>query len=165
MNELLGHLQQVDEQIIRYDRQISHLASLSEAARRLMAIDGVGPVTATAIIASVGDAKVFQSGRQFAAWIGLTPRQYSSGGRNRLDQISKRGDRYLRTLLVHGSRALLRYVGRKQDAKSAWAARLMQRRHVNIAAVALAAKQARIVWATLAKGTEYRCAPAQVVAA
>lgn len=164
LNELLGQLRQGDEQISRYDRQIAHLASLSEAAGRLMAIDGVGPVTATAIIASVGDAKVFANGRQFAAWIGLTPRQHSSGGRSRLGQISKRGDRYLRTLLVHGSRALLRYVARKQDPKSAWAARLMQRRHVNVAAVALAAKQARIIWAMLAKGTEYRAAPIQSVA-
>ena len=164
LNELLGQLRQGDEQISRYDRQIAHLASLSGAAGRLMAIDGVGPVTATAIIASVGDAKVFANGRQFAAWIGLTPRQHSSGGRSRLGQISKRGDRYLRTLLVHGSRALLRYVARKQDPKSAWAARLMQRRHVNVAAVALAAKQARIIWAMLAKGTEYRAAPIQSVA-
>ena len=88
--------------------------------------------------------------------LGLTPRQHSSGGKTVLGPITKRGDRYLRTLLVHGARAALRYVGRKSDAKSAWAVRVMQRRHVNVAAVALAAKQARIIWAMLAKGTEYR---------
>jgi transposase len=99
---------------------------------------------------------VFKNGRQFAAWLGLTPRQYSSGGTTRLGRITKRGDRYLRMLLVHGARALLRFVDRKTDARSVWARRLKGRRHVNIAAVALAAKHARIIWALLAKGTEYR---------
>jgi transposase len=155
LSDLLGQ-RFFEEHIQHYEQQIHQFAHQSEAVRRLMVIEGIGPITATALVASVGDARVFESGRQFAAWLGLTPRQHSSGGKIRLGQISKRGDRYLRTLLVHGSRALLRYVGRKSDAKSAWAVRMMQRRHLNVTAVALAAKQARIIWAMLAKGTPYR---------
>jgi transposase len=163
LNELLEQLRSLDEQIDHHDRQIAQVARESEAAQRLMAIEGIGSITATALVATVGDARVFQNGRQFAAWLGLVPQQRSSGGRTSLGQITKRGDRYLRTLLIHGSRALLRYVERKRDAKSAWAVRVMQRRHVNVAAVALAAKQARIIWAMLAKGTEDR--PSEVEAA
>lgn len=164
LSDLLGQLRDFDEQIEHFDRQIDVFARESEAARRLMAMEGIGPITATAIVATVGDARAFQNGRQFAAWLGLTPHQNSSAGKSRLGQITKRGDRYLRTLLVHGSRALLRYVGRKSDAKSVWAARVMQRRHVNVVAVALAAKQARIIWAMLAKGTEYRPLVTEAVA-
>lgn len=164
LSDLLEQLRGFDEQIEHYDRQIAQFARESEAARRLMEIEGIGPVTATALVATVGDARVFENGRQFAAWLGLTPQQHSSGGKSRLGAITKRGDRYVRTLLVHGARALLRYVGRKSDAKSAWAVRVMQRRHVNVAAVALAAKQARIIWAMLAKGTEYRPSVAQAAA-
>jgi transposase len=154
--DLLQHLHRFDEQIEHYERQLAALAAQSEPAQRLMQINGIGPITATALVASVGDARVFKNGRQFAAWLGLTPRQYSSGGTTRLGRITKRGDRYLRMLLVHGARALLRFVDRKTDARSVWARRLKGRRHVNIAAVALAAKHARIIWALLAKGTEYR---------
>jgi transposase len=164
LSDLLEQLRHFDEEIKRFDRQIAHLARASEAAKRLMAIEGVGPITATALVAAVGDARTFQNGRQFAAWLGLTPRQHSSGGKSRLGQITKRGDRYLRTLLIHGTRAVLRHVGRKSDPKSVWVARVMQRRHANIAAVALAAKQARIIWAMLARGTEYRPAIAEAVA-
>jgi transposase len=120
-----------------------------------MQIDSIGPMTATAIVASIGDPRVFKSARSYAASLGLTPRQYSSGGRTRLGPITKRGDRYLRTLLVHGARACLRVVDKKTDVKSAWARRLKERRHINVAVVALAAKHARIAWAMLAKGTEY----------
>lgn len=153
--DLLEELRHLDERVEYYDRELQALASQSEPARRLMVIDGIGPITATALVASVGDARVFKNGRQFAAWLGLTPRQYSSGGTSRLGRITKRGDRYLRMLLVHGARALLRFVDRKSDPKSAWAKRLKERRHVNVAAVALAAKHARIIWAMLAKGTTY----------
>jgi transposase len=154
--DLLQQLHHLDEQVEHYERELGALAQLSEPAQRLMQINGIGPITATALVASVGDARVFKNGRQFAAWLGLTPRQYSSGGITRLGRITKRGDRYLRMLLVHGARALLRFVNRKTDARSAWAKALKERRHVNIAAVALAAKHARIIWALLAKGTEYR---------
>jgi len=153
---LLHELHYLDERIERYDRQLQQLASQSEPARRLMAVEGIGPITATALVASVGDARVFKNGRQFAAWLGLTPRQYSSGGTTRLGRITKRGDRYLRMLLVHGARAHLRFVDRKNDPKSLWVKVLKARRHINVAAVALAAKHARIIWALLAKGTTYR---------
>jgi transposase len=154
--DLLQQLHHLDELVEHYERELGALAQLSEPAQRLMQINGIGPITATALVASVGDARVFKNGRQFAAWLGLTPRQYSSGGITRLGHITKHGDRYLRMLLVHGARALLRFVNRKADARSAWAKALKERRHVNIAAVALAAKHARIIWALLAKGSEYR---------
>ena len=122
-------------------------------------------MTATAIVASMGDPHVFKSGRNYAASLGLAPRQHSSGGKSRLGHITKQGDRYLRTLLVHGARAYLRLVDKKTDVKSDWARRLKERRHVNVAAVALAAKHARIAWAMLAKGTEYRPVRAEEAAA
>jgi transposase len=111
----------LDERILAYDRKISALAKACEPARRLMAIEGVGPVTATALVASVGNASAFKSGRQFAAWLGLTPRQNSSGGKTKLGSISKRGDVTLRTLLIHGTRSALRLTAGKTDRKSVWA--------------------------------------------
>ena len=108
-----------------------------------MAVEGVGPVIATALIASAGDATTFDNGRQFAAWLGLVPRQHSTGGRTRLGRITKRGDVYLRYLLVHGARSVMVRVGDKTDPKSTWARELKQRRGFNKATVALAAKNAR----------------------
>ena len=130
-----------------------------------MQVEAIGPQTATALVASMGDPHVFSSGRSYAASLGITPRQHSSGGKERLGQITRQGDRYLRTLLVHGARAYLRVVDKKTDAKSAWVRRLKERRHVNVAAVALAAKHARVAWAILAHGTKYRPAGPEVVAA
>jgi transposase len=153
---LLDQFHELDNDIAQYDCKIRELAKLSEPARRLLQVESIGPMTATAIVASMGDPHVFKSGRNYAASLGLAPRQHSSGGKSRLGQITKQGDRYLRTLLVHGARAYLRVVDNKTDAKSEWARRLKERRHVNVAAVALAAKHARIAWAMLAKGTEYR---------
>jgi len=150
------HLRELDARIGLYDRRIAALAQASEPARRLMRVEGVGPVTATAIVASVGDAKVFRNGRQFAAWLGLVPRQHSTGGKQRLGTITKHGDVYLRTLLIHGSRAVLRVSSRHDDAKSRWVQNLRQRSHDNVAAVALAAKHARIIWALLARGHQYQ---------
>ena len=158
---LLEQFHQLDAQIIHYDGKIRELAQHSEAARRLLQVESIGPMTATAIVASMGDPHVFKSGRNYAASLGLTLRQHSSGGKTRLGQMTKQGDRYLRTLLVHGARAYLRVVDKKTDGKSAWARRLKERRHVNVAAVALAAKHARIAWAMLAKGTEYRTVVAE----
>ncbi|HHG2637456.1 IS110 family transposase, partial [Klebsiella pneumoniae] len=119
---------------------------------------GIGPVTASALIATIGKANNFENGRQLAAWLGLVPRQHSSGGKQVLLGISKRGDTYLRTLLIHGARAVLQSAKHKQDAVSSWANQLMARRNNNIASVALANKNARTVWALLAKEREY-CAP------
>jgi transposase len=149
-------LRELDARITAYDRRIAAMARASEAAQRLMKIEGVGPVTATALVATVGDAKVFNNGRQFAAWLGLTPRQHSTGGKQRLGAMTKHGDVYLRTLLIHGARAVLRVTPKRNDAKSRWVESLRRRRPDNVAAVALAAKQARIVWAMLAHGHQYR---------
>jgi transposase len=158
---LLVQFYELDQRIEQYDGKIRELAQHSDPARRLMRLESIGPMTATAIVAGMGDPHVFKSGRNYAASLGLAPRQDSSGGKTRLGQITKQGDRYLRTLLVHGARGYLRVVDKKPDQKAAWAQRLKERRHVNVAAVALAAKHARIAWAMLAKGTEYQ--PAQSV--
>jgi transposase len=158
LSGLLERLRELDQRIQQYDMKIRELAQQSEPARRLMRVEAIGPQTATALVASMGDPHVFKSARNYAASLGLIPRQYSSGGTTRLGPITKHGDRYLRTLLVHGARAYLRVVDKKTDRKSAWARRVKERRHVNIAAVALAAKHARIAWAMLAKGTEYQSA-------
>ena len=161
---LLEQFREFDTRVAAYDRQIRALAAASEPARRLMQVEAIGPQTATALVASMGDPHVYRCGRSYAASLGITPRQHSSGGKARLGQITRRGDSYLRTLLVHGARAYLRVVDGKTDAKSAWARRLKERRHVNVAAVALAAKHARIAWAMLAHGTDYRPAGPEVAA-
>ena len=149
-------LTELDTRIADYDRRIAALARASDTAQRLMKLEGIGPVTATAIVATVGNASVFKNGRQFAAWLGLTPRQHSTGGRQRLGSITKHGDVYLRTLLIHGSRAVLRVTTKSTTAKSRWVEKLRHRRSDNVAAVALAAKHARIIWSLLARNQAYR---------
>ena len=150
-NELLGS----DDRVRAYDRQVRQLSRNSEVCRRLERIEGIGPVTATALVAAAGNAASFRNGRQFAAWLGLVPRHHSSGGKTRLLGISKRGDRYLRTLLIHGARSALGRVRHKKDPRSRWLQKLCERRPYNVAAVALANKNARIVWALLRHGEEY----------
>lgn len=154
--ELAARLRELNEWITRDDRRLQQIARESEPARRLMTVEGVGPVTATAVVASVGEGHEFHSGRQFAAWLGLTPRQSSSGGKTRLGGISKRGNVYLRTLLIHGARSALLLTGSRPDRKSQWAEALKARRGPNIAAIALAAKHARILWAMLVRGEAYQ---------
>lgn len=155
MRELQSELAELDHRIAAYDRRIREIFRNSEQCQQLGKIEGIGPVTATALIAAVGDRSCFKNGRQFAAWLGLVPKQRSSGGRTRLLGISKRGDRYLRTLMIHGARAALSRIGDKQDPRSLWLGKMRQRRHPNVAAVALANKNARIVWAVLSGGTDY----------
>jgi len=121
----------------------------------LQTIPGIGPLTATAMVADPGDARQFRRDREVSAFLGLTPRQHSSGGKDRLLGISKQGDRYLRTLLINGARAALRTAGNKGDPRSRWAVGVSGRRHKNIAAVALANKNTRIVWALLTRGGVY----------
>jgi transposase len=150
--ELQGH----DTQLANLDKLIQRQAHEDERVKRLMAIEGIGPISATALVSAVGDARQFASGRQFAAWLGLVPSQHSSGGKERLGSISKRGDKYLRTLLIHGSRAVLRHCQDKTDKRSEWLNKLMCRRNTNIATVALANKNARIIWAILSKGETYQ---------
>ena len=123
-----------------------------------MQVEGVGPLTATAIVATVGEGHAFRHGRQFAAWLGLVPKQHSTGGKTVLGRITKQGNVYLRTLLIHGARAVLQFSAKRTDRKSRWVEAVRQRRGNNIAAVALAAKHARILWALLAHGQDYQLA-------
>lgn len=146
----------LDKRISELDQEIAVISKEDPSSQRLQKIPGIGPVTATALVAAIGDATVFKKGRDLAAWLGLTPRQHSSGGKDRLLGISKRGDSYLRTLLIHGARAVLRTAGNKQDSRSLWLVSLKERRNQNIAAVAMANKNARIVWAMLTRNEEYR---------
>lgn len=156
---LLEGLQQdlttLDERVGDMDKKIKTLAGSNADAKRLQQIPGIGPITATALICAIGDGKQFKRGRDRAAWLGLTPRQHSSGGKDRLLGISKRGDAYLRTLLIHGARSVLKVAGQKDDPRSRWLQNLCGRRNKNIAAVALANKNARIVWALLTKQVNY----------
>jgi transposase len=156
IEDLRAHLVLLDERINAYDREIEALAKLSEPTRRLMTIRGIGPLTAQAIVATVGDARDFESGRQFAAWLGLTPQQHSSGGKNRLGHITKRGDAYLRGLLVQGARSALHTAARHTDRLSRWSISLQGRRGYRRAQVAIAAKNARIAWALLSRNEELR---------
>ncbi len=156
INDLLDQLRVLDERIGDYDREIEAQARQSDAAKRLMQIRGIGPTTALAIVATVGNAREFKNGRQFAAWIGLVPGQYSTGGRTRLGQISKRGDAYLRNLLVQGARSVLNTACAHQDRMSRWALELQPRRGYYRTLVAIANKNARIAWALLARNEDLR---------
>ena len=145
----------LDDRVLELDQTILKLANSNEVTRRLQQLRGVGPMVATALIATVGDAQQYHKGRQMAAAIGLTPRQHSSGGKNRLLGISKRGDVYLRSLLVHGARAVVSQAKHRDDRLSRWVTGIAQRRHPNVAAVALANKTARMAWAMLRNETDY----------
>ena len=156
--DLLAHLHALDDRIAAYDRELESAARSSATALRLMTVPGVGPLTALATTATVGHAHEFANGRQFAAWLGLVPRQWSTGGKPRLGHITKRGDSYLRTLLIMGARASLQMATKRDDKLSRWALALKERRGYHRAVVALAAKNARILWALMTKQAEYRAA-------
>jgi transposase len=150
--------------IDKLEQQIVRAAKTDEVARRLMAIPGLGPLGATAILAAVVDARMFKTGRDFAAWLGLTPRQLSAGGKQRLGHISKQGDRILRSLLTIGATSHLR-CQRASGCKDPWLRDLLARRPFKVAAVAYAAKMARIIWAMLVTGESYRARSAPKPAA
>jgi len=152
-------LVQLDERVAEVEAVIVAEARANEACVRLQTIPGIGPLTASALVSAVGDGRQFKNGRQLAAWVGLVPGQDSSGGKPRLLGISKHGDTYLRTLLIHGGRAVERTCGAKTDPRSRWLRAVGERRHRNIAAVAQANRNARIAWALLTRGESYR-APA-----
>lgn len=156
--DLYRQLLELDDKISFYDRKIGQIFMSSPVCQRLAQVEGVGPMTATALVAAIGDAKNFKNGRQLAAWLGLVPRQHSSGDRYKLLSITKRGDRYLRTLLIHGARSVVRRAEGKSDSRSLWLNEIKERRNKNIAAVALANKNARIIWALLARDEDYRAA-------
>jgi transposase len=151
---LLAQLASADAQIEALEAKIMKWHRADAASRRLATIPGIGPITASALAASVPDASLFRSGRQFAAWLGLTPRAHSSGGKERITGISKQGDAYLRRLLVVGATAVLRYA-RQENAGRTWAVRLLERKRPKVVAVALANKTARIAWALLTRKEVY----------
>jgi transposase len=146
----------LDERVDELEREIAVMAKTDPDAVRLQQLRGVGPMIATALVAAVGDARQYTNGRQLAASLGLTPAQHSSGGKEKLLGISKRGNAYVRSLLVHGARAMLRTAATKDDALSRWVTRLAERSHPNVACVALANKTARMAWAMLRHGTDYQ---------
>ena len=154
--KLVEEFAALEAQLAYYQEKLDTLAQTHPECQRLMTIPGIGPLTATALVAAVSDASAFKNGRQFAAWLGLVPRQHTTGGKERLLGISKRGDTYLRKLLVHGARATIRWVGRKTDRRSQWMRHLLERRGKNRTAVAVANKNARIVWALLTSHQDYQ---------
>jgi transposase len=149
--DLYEELRQLESRIAEHDRRIERLYRGNAMARKLGEVEGIGALTATAFTATVAHAAQFKNGRQCAAWLGLTPRQDSTGGKNKLLGITKRGDVYLRTLLVHGARSIMRHTAKKDDPKSRWVEQLRRRRGDNVAACALAAKHARILWALMVR--------------
>lgn len=153
--ELNKQLKFYSEEISDYDKKIKMMVSQNPMCKELMEIEGIGPLTASAAVATIGDAKLFKNGREVAAWLGLVPKQHSSGNTIRLSGISKRGDRYMRTLLIHGARTVVKNCENKTDGKNLWIADKKRRCGYNKAAVALANKNARIIWAILATGECY----------
>jgi transposase len=150
-SQLLG----LKRQILEFDRMILAWHRCNQVSKRLICIPGLGPLLATALVASVGDPKSFRSGRNFSAWIGLVPKQHSSGGRERLGSISKQGDRYLRSLFVAGALAVIRYAKLHGSNHRPWVTALLARRPTKVAAIALANKLARMAWALMARGEQY----------
>ena len=151
-----AQLRALKAQILEFDRRIMAWHRSNETSKRLDEIPGVGPVLATALVASVADPKAFRSGRNFSAWIGLVPKQHSSGGKDRLGSISKQGDRYLRSLLMIGALAVIRYAKIHGTQHRLWLTALLARRPAKVAAIALANKIARMAWAMMAKGERYK---------
>jgi len=155
INSLIGQMRALADEIAKIEVEILAWHRNDPASQRLASIPGIGPITASAIAASVPDMSLFQSGRQFAAWLGLTPRATSSGGKERQAGISKQGDGYLRRLLVLGATAVLRFA-RQNSAERAWAVKLLEKKRPKVVAVALANKTARIAWAVMIKNEVYK---------
>jgi transposase len=158
--QLYERLKELDEQIHGYDVQLGVLAEQNDPCQRLLEIEGIGPITATAMVSTIGDPSAFRCGREMAAWLGLVPKQHSSGNRVCLGGISKRGDRYLRTLLIQGARSVVMRSEKKLDRRSIWVQTRKILSGYNKASVAVANKNARIAWALLSSGENYRPASA-----
>ena len=156
VGDMLSEITRMDERIKEYDHHIALIARQSEQAKQLMRLCGIGPTTATALLTTIGRGHDFACGRQLCAWLGLVPGQYSSGGKQRLGRITKAGDPYLRTLLILGARSVLTSAQNKTDAMSRWALQIQQRRGYWKAVVAVAAKNARMCWAMLKLGDEFK---------
>jgi len=155
LDRLFAHLGELERQVAELEREIQSVHRADDASRRLAEIPGIGPLTASALLASIGQGSAFRNGRQLAAWIGLVPRQHSTGGKATLLGISKRGDAYLRTLFIHGARTLIRHWEHKTGRENSWLTHLLRRRNKNVATVALANRNARIAWALLAHGRRF----------
>jgi transposase len=155
-SKLFDELVKLESELAFYDDKLEAMSHSHPECQRLLTIPGIGPITATALIAAISDVDVFTNGRHFSAWVGLVPKQHSTGGQTRLLGISKRGDSYLRKLLIHGARATLRWARTKTDRRSQWIRGLLERRGWNRTAVAVANKNARIIWALLRRGGVYR---------
>lgn len=158
IEDVRGEWRDLDSRIEAFDAELTAQAKQDEACRRLCEIPGIGALNATALVAAVGNGAAFDKGRDMAAWLGLVPRQHSTGGKRRLLGISKRGNKYLRTLLIHGARAGLPYLAARDDALGRWLRALLARVHRNVAIVALANKLARITWAVLTGRRRYAAA-------
>ena len=156
VGDSLSEVHHLDERLAEYDRHVSQMAGQDQRSRALMKLQGIGCTTASALVSTIGNAHDFKNGRQLAAWLGLVPGQYSSGGKTRLGRITKAGDSYLRTLLVLGAKAVLAAAKNKDDRISRWAVALEARRGYWKAVVAIAAKNARMAWAVLAKGESFK---------
>ncbi len=155
LSGLWDDLRTLGRRVAELDDEIQAIAQAHPVAQRLQQLNGVGPVIATALLAALGDGSTYRKGRDFAVSVGLTPKQHSTGGKDRMLGISKRGDAYLRQLLVHGARAAVRTAARKDDALSRWIQSLLARKHTNVVVVALANKTARLAWAMVRQGTDY----------
>ena len=154
-NLLYQDLVNLDARISSYDTKLKEICNNNHNCQRILEIEGVGFITATAIIAAMGNPKAFKNGREFSSWLGLVPRQSSSGGKEKLLGISKRGDKYIRSLLIHGARAVVCKIANKEDPRSIWIQKLKERRGINKTCVAVANKNARIIWALLNSGEKY----------
>jgi transposase len=153
---LVEQLRSLDERVALLDRELARRAREDAEAKRLMTIPGIGPITATALVALVPTAQAFKKGRDFAAWLGLTPLQRSTGGKQKLGETSRMGERTLRRLLIIGASAAVRWAMRKGSTADPWLARMLARKPPMLVIVALANKMARIVWALMARGGTYR---------
>ncbi len=155
LNNLYEHLNVIDQQIKHIENEIKQLSANIDMAVKLQTLPGIGVLTATALIAAIGDGKQFKNGRCLSAWLGLTPKQHSSGGKDVLFGISKAGDSYVRTLFIHGARAVVNTADKRKNKMSDWINKLKQSHHNNVVAVAVANKNARIAWAMLTNQTEF----------
>lgn len=155
MNRMLNELKRIEDEIGQYDGELMMYSAQDEECMRIRSIPGIGPITSTALVASIPDPKNFKNGRHFAAWLGLVPRQHSTGGQNRLGHITKRGDKYLRYLLVHGARSVALHAKRRRDRRSEWINKKINHVGFNKTVVAIANRNARVVWALLSKNEIY----------
>ena len=162
IDDLWQRIKQSNEQIQGYDKELALLVKGNPVAQQIMSIPGVGEQTASGVVASVSDPRMFKNSRQFSAWLGLVPRQYTTGGKIKLGRITKKGDQYLRTCLVHGARAVVANLRDKQDRVSCWIRDLIARRGYLRAVVALAARNARLIWTLMIKQEDYKAMPAVV---